>query len=93
MKKINITALLLSLIVLVIACSAISISSAPENYRWACESINPLNGIEAIAFVVSYLLHTGGFITYILVGSMFVILWRVLYALFRRLASLFHKMP
>ncbi|MDE6451094.1 MAG: hypothetical protein K2L23_02165, partial [Odoribacter sp.] len=59
MKKINLLFLLLSFIILIVACSALSMSSVASNYRFTWVAMNPWNGIEGIAFTIGYFLHTG----------------------------------
>lgn len=88
MKRLNKFAFFLSFIILVIACSAISMSSVAENHRWMLESINPLNGINGIAFTISYLLGTGMIATYAIVIGIFLLLWRIIYAIISGISRL-----
>ena len=52
MKKINILFLIISFIILVIACSALSMSAVASNYRYTWIAMNPWNGVEGIAFTI-----------------------------------------
>ncbi len=85
MKKINIPFLVISFIILVIACSALSMSAVASNYRFTWIALNPWNGVEGIAFTVGYFLHTGKAVSLLLsIGLLMVIWWR-LYALIKRI--------
>jgi hypothetical protein len=77
--KLNKTELIISFIVLVIFCSAISVSSMAENQRWTLAAINPWNGVAGLAFVVNYFLHVGVAFAYAITVGMFLILWWRLY--------------
>lgn len=81
MKRLNRTPLIISLLLVTVACSALSISSVAENNKWALESINPLNGIELMAFVVSYFLRSGAFVSYGIMMVFLVLICWGLYAL------------
>lgn len=84
MKNINILILIISFIILVLACSALSMSSVASNYRFTWVAMNPWNGVEGIAFTVGYFLRIGkGASMLISIGLLFVIWWR-LYALIHR---------
>lgn len=86
MKRVNKLSLIISFIAVVAACSAISVSASAENLRWTLESINPWNGIEGLAFVMGYLLNSGGFLAYTISIGLFVMLWWGLYVIIARLA-------
>ena len=84
MKNINILILIISFVILVLACSALSMSSVASNYRFTWVAMNPWNGVEGIAFTVGYFLHIGkGVSMLISIGVLLVIWWR-LYALIHR---------
>ena len=74
MKNKNILILIISFIILLVACSALSMSAVASNYRYTWVAMNPWNGVEGIAFTVSML---------ITIGLLLVIWWR-LYALIHR---------
>ena len=59
MKNKNILILIISFIILLVACSALSMSAVASNYRYTWVAMNPWNGVEGIAFTVGYFLHTG----------------------------------
>lgn len=84
MKKINKPALLISFLTLTVACSALSISSVAENLRYSWEGINPWNGVEGIAFTISYFLRTGLTVTMLITIGVLALLWWRLYTLFNR---------
>lgn len=84
MKKIHILFLVLSFIILVLACSALSMSAVASNYRYTWVALNPWNGVEGIAFTIGYFLHTGKTTSLLLsIGLLGVVWWR-LYALIKR---------
>lgn len=84
MKNINIPILIISFIIVVIACSALSMSAVASNYRFTLVAMNPWNGVEGIAFTVGYFLHTGKTVSLLLsIGLLLVIWWRI-YALIAR---------
>lgn len=85
MKKINRTALLLSFAVLTIACTGLSMSAVGTEHRWTLVAMNPWNGVEGIAFTISYFLRTGGGITYTITCGLLAVIWWRLYALFNRI--------
>lgn len=84
MKKINILFLIISFIILVIACSALSMSAVASNYRYTWIAMNPWNGIEGIAFTIGYFLHTGKTVSLLLSLGLLLIMWWRLYALLKR---------
>lgn len=84
MKKINLLFLILSLIILIIACSALSMSSVASNYRFTWVAMNPWNGIEGIAFTIGYFLHTGKTASLLLSLGLLLVMWWRLYALLTR---------
>lgn len=84
MKKINLLFLLLSFIILIVACSALSMSSVASNYRFTWVAMNPWNGIEGIAFTIGYFLHTGETTSLLLSLGLLLIMWWRLYALLKR---------
>ena len=55
MKNKNILILIISFIILLVACSALSMSAVASNYRYTWVAMNPWNGVEGIAFTVGYL--------------------------------------
>lgn len=84
MKNIHIPILIISFVILVLACSALSMSSVASNYRYTWVAINPWNGVEGIAFTVGYFLRASKEISMLItIGLLFIIWWR-LYALIRR---------
>lgn len=85
MKKINKLALLLSFVVLAVAFGILSMTSMPEELRYSWQGINPWNGVEGVAFTVSYFLHTGNGTTYALTIGLVVLIWWRLYSLFNRI--------
>ncbi len=84
MKKINILLLIISFIILVIACSALSMSAVASNYRYTWIAMNPWNGVEGIAFTIGYFLHTGKTVSLLLSLGLLLIMWWRLYALLKR---------
>ena len=84
MKNINIPILIISFIILVIACSLLSMSSVASNYRYTWVAINPWNGVEGIAFTVGYFLHTSKPVSMFITAGLLVVIWWRLYALLRR---------
>lgn len=70
MKRLHLKFALISFVLVMVACAALSITAAAENDRWAAESVNPLNGIESIAFVVSYFSGAGGVGSYAITGCL-----------------------
>lgn len=89
MRKFNAWAFILSLLVVLVAFSAVSISSVAENDKWALASINPWNGVEGVAFVISYFLRTGLWSTYLVTIGLALMLWFGIYKLMAKIASLF----
>lgn len=86
--KLNKKELIISFIVLVIFCSAISVSSTAENQRWTLAAINPWNGVSGLAFVVNYFLHVGVALSYALTIGAFLILWWRLYVVTGKIFTL-----
>lgn len=84
MRKINIWFLVISFIILVIACSALSMSSVASNYRYTLVAMNPWNGVEGIAFTIGYFLHTGKATSLLIDIGLLLIMWWRLYLLLRR---------
>lgn len=84
MKKINIIILVISFIILVLACSALSMSAVASNYRYTWVAMNPWNGVEGIAFSVGYFLHTDKTVSLLISIGVLLIIWWRLYALLRR---------
>lgn len=84
MKNISKITLIISFLIVVLACSALSMSSVASNYRFTWVAMNPWNGVEGIAFTVGYFLHTDKTVSMLIsIGVLLVIWWR-LYALIRR---------
>ena len=78
MKNKNILILIISFIILLVACSALSMSAVASNYRYTWVAMNPWNGVEGIAFTVGYFLHTGKTVSMLItIGLLFVIWWRL----------------
>lgn len=84
MKNINKLILIISFLILVLACSALSMSSVASNYRYTWVAMNPWNGVEGIAFSVGYFLHTGKAISLLITLGLLLIIWWRLYALIKR---------
>lgn len=84
MKKINIIILVISFVILVLACSALSMSAVASNYRFTWVAMNPWNGVEGIAFSVGYFLHTDKTVSLLISIGVLLIIWWRLYALLRR---------
>ncbi len=84
MKKINIWFLIISLILLLTACSILSMSSVASNYRFSFVAMNPWNGIEGIAFTIGYFLHTDKNTSMLIGIGLLLIMWWRLYLLLRR---------
>lgn len=81
MRKHNILSFSIAFVLVLVAFSAISISSVAENDRWMLASINPWNGVEGVAFVVSYFLRTGLWSTYAITLGLASVLWFGVYML------------
>ena len=74
MKNKNILILIISFIILLVACSALSMSAVASNYRYTWVAMNPWNGVEGIAFTVGYFLHTGKTVSMLItIGLLLVI--------------------
>lgn len=84
MKNINKLILIISFLILVLACSALSMSSVASNYRYTWVAMNPWNGVEGIAFSVGYFLHTGKAVSLLITIGLLLIIWWRLYALIKR---------
>lgn len=84
MKKINIIILAISFVILVLACSALSMSAVASNYRYTWVAMNPWNGVEGIAFTVGYFLRTDKTVSLLITVGLLVVIWWRLYALLRR---------
>lgn len=84
MKKINIIILAISFVILVLACSALSMSAVASNYRYTWVAMNPWNGVEGIAFTVGYFLHTGKAVSLLITVGLLLVIWWRLYALLHR---------
>ena len=81
MKNKNILILIISFIILLVACSALSMS-AVASYTWV--AMNPWNGVEGIAFTVGYFLHTGKTVSMLITIGLLLVIWWRLYALIHR---------
>ena len=75
MKNKNILILIISFIILLVACSALSMSAVASN---------PWNGVEGIAFTVGYFLHTGKTVSMLITIGLLLVIWWRLYALIHR---------
>lgn len=84
MKTTNIWFLIISFILLTMACSALSMSSVASNYRFTPVAMNPWNGVEGIAFTIGYFLHTGKSASMLIAIGLLLIMWWRLYLLLRR---------
>ncbi|WP_251622030.1 hypothetical protein [Odoribacter lunatus] len=85
MKNLNKIALILSFIVVLIAFSVLSMSSLPAEYRYTWMGLNPLRGMEGLAFTVQYFLHTGAVLTWTITIALILLIWWRLYAIFNRI--------
>lgn len=84
MKNIRLPIVLLSFLILVLACSALSMSAVDSQYRFTWVAMNPWNGVEGIAFTVGYFLHTGKAVSLLLTAVLLLVIWWRIYALIRR---------
>lgn len=84
MKNKNILILIISFIILLVACSALSMSAVASNYRYTWVAMNPWNGVESIAFTVGYFLHTGKTVSMLITIGLLLVIWWRLYALIHR---------
>lgn len=91
MKHLNPTLLVISFVIVLIACSALSVSSVAENYRWTLEALNPLSGIEAIAFVISYLLRIGAVGSYTIAICLLLIIGTAIYLVLSGITKLIKR--
>ncbi len=84
MKNIHIPILIISFILLLILCSALSMFSVTSTYRFTWVAMNPWNGVEGIAFTIRHFLHMEQTTSlFLAIGLLFIIWWRI-YALIRR---------
>ena len=84
MKKRDIIYLAISLLILIIACSVLSMTSVAEEYRYSWVAMNPWNGVEGIAFTIGYFLKTSNETSlYISLGLLAFMWWR-LYLVLKR---------
>lgn len=84
MKNKNILILIISFIILLVACSALSMSAVASNYRYTWVAMKPWNGVEGIAFTVGYFLHTGKTVSMLITIGLLLVIWWRLYALIHR---------
>lgn len=84
MKNIHIPILIISFILLLLACSGLSMSSVASQYRFTWVVMNPWNGVEGIAFTVGHFLHTSKTISMLITIGLLLVIWWRLYALIRR---------
>lgn len=84
MKHVHLPILILSFLILVLACSAISMSAVDRAYRFTWTTLNPWNGVEGIAFTLGRFLHTGKTANCLLTSGLLLVVWWRLYALIRR---------
>lgn len=87
MKNVNKLVLLLSFLLVVAACSLLSMSAVASNYRYTLVAMNPWNGVEGIAFTVGYFLHTDKTVSLLITIGLLLVIWWRLYALIR---NVFH---
>ena len=80
MKNKNILILIISFIILLVACSALSMSAVASNYRYTWVAMNPWNGV----FTVGYFLHTGKTVSMLITIGLLLVIWWRLYALIHR---------
>lgn len=85
MKRIDKRYLLFSFLILVIACSLLSMSAVATEYRYTWVAMNPWNGVEGIAFTVGYFLRAGKAISLTITAGLLLIIWWRLYALLKRI--------
>lgn len=84
MKNIHIPILIISFILLLILCSALSMFSVTSAYRFTWVAMNPWNGVEGIVFTIRHFLHMEQTTSlFLAIGLLFIIWWRI-YALIRR---------
>lgn len=84
MKKQKILILIISFLVLVLACSALSMSAVAREYRFTWVAMNPWNGVEGIALTIGHFFHTKPTTNLLItIGILLVIWWRI-YALIYR---------
>lgn len=84
MKNISLPILIISFLILALACSALSMSSVASNYRFTWVAINPWNGVEGIAFTIGYFLRTGRTVSLLISTGLLLVIWWRLYAVIRR---------
>ena len=84
MKNKNILILIISFIILLVACSALSMSAVASNFRNTWVAMNPWNGVEVIAFSVGYFLHSGKTVSMLITIGLLLVIWWRLYALIHR---------
>lgn len=82
---------LISFCLIIIFCSAISITTVAENLRFTLDGINPWNAIEGVAFIISYFARTGAVVSYALTICIFLFIWWRLYLLTIRLLKTWKK--
>lgn len=84
-KKLNKGALLLSLLILVLICAALQMTSVPGESRFTWTGVNPWEGVKGIAFTVQYFLRTGQTATFFITTALLLLIWWRLYALLSKL--------
>lgn len=85
MKRIDKRYLLFSFLLLVIACSLLSMSAVATEYRYTWVAMNPWNGVEGIAFTVGYFLRVGKASGLMITAGLLLIIWWRLYVLLKRI--------
>lgn len=91
MNRLKIKLFCASLVIVMIACSALSFVSVAENHRWTLSTLNPLNGIESIAFVVSYFSGMGAAASYTITAVILLAISSGLYFLMLGFAQLLRR--
>lgn len=84
MKRTNILILLISFLLTVMACSALSMSAVVREYRFTWVAMNPWNGVEGISLTVSRFLHTSPQVSLSIAIILLLIIWWRIYALICR---------
>lgn len=87
MKNINKRTLFLSLLILLIAFSAVSMIASPAEVRYTWTGINPWNGIQGIPMTLNRFLNLGAGVTYTLSALIVAYLWWRIYALITKLGK------
>lgn len=84
MKNINYLILIISFLILTMACAALSMSAVSREYRFTWVAMNPWNGVEGIAYTVSHFLHTDKANSMLITFGLLLLIWWRIYALLCR---------